>query len=372
MSEQPSQKRKKQYKDYLNAELEAAATYQAMADVEKDTARSAIFLKLVDAELRHAKRWAEKLSLDPNDIRVPKKNIKISVLTKAAEILGTNRVIPWLLKGEDQDIIAYEADPEAQDIALEEREHAEVLRTMPLDRPAFSIMSSEIGHRFSGTGDNIRPIVMGVNDGLVSNFTLVMGVAGGTDNAGFVMLAGISGLLAGACSMAAGEYISVRSQRDLYEYQIGIEAAELEEFPEDERDELILIYELKGLSHEDASNIADKIMMDPKVTLDTMAREELGLDPDRLGSPVGAATSSFTAFFVGALIPILPYLLGIGSRTLILSAILSITALAIVGSAISIISGKNMWVGAVRMMAVGGVAATITFIIGNLVGVTIS
>ena len=113
-------------------------------------------------------------------------------------------------------------------------------------------------------------------------------------------------------------------------------------------------------------------MMDPKVTLDTMAREELGLDPDRLGSPVGAATSSFTAFFVGALIPILPYLLGIGSRTLILSAILSITALAIVGSAISIISGKNMWVGAVRMMAVGGVAATITFIIGNLVGVTIS
>ena len=171
---------------------------------------------------------------------------------------------------------------------------------------------------------------------------------------------------------AAGEYVSVRSQRDIYEYQIDIEAAELEEFPEEEEEELVLIYQAKGLSEEEAKRVATRIMANPQVALDTMAREELGLDPQDLGSPWGAAISSFTAFVAGAIVPILPYILNLGELAFVLSAVLSVVALALVGGTLSLASGKSPYYGALRMLLAGGAAAAVTFGIGSLIGVAIA
>lgn len=372
MVDSPTPQRLKQYRDYLKAELEAAAMYRAMAEIEPDPAKSEVFTKLVEAEMRHASRWAEKLGMDPSELQPAGGGFKLGVYRKSASMFGTSRVIPWLLRGEAKDVAAYASDPEAKDFAAEERRHAMALRQMADGVDPMEALRGERWHRFTGGGGSLRAAVLGVNDGLVSNFSLVMGVAGGTDQAAFILLAGVAGLLAGAFSMAAGEYVSVRSQRDVYEYQIGIEAAELEEFPEEEEEELVLIYQAKGLSEEEAKRIAARIMTDPQVALDTMAREELGLDPDDLGSPWGAAISSFTAFVGGAIVPIIPYLLKWGDQAFVLSAIFSVIALALVGGTLSVASGKTWYMGALRMLFAGCLAAAVTYGIGSLIGVTLA
>jgi VIT1/CCC1 family predicted Fe2+/Mn2+ transporter len=371
LTDTASDTRKAQYRVYLDAELEAAALYLAMAEAEKDSRRADIFQRLARTEMRHASRWAEKLDIDATQLEPASPGLKIRMYRIAARAIGTSRVIPWILRGEIRDIMTYASDPEAKDIARDERRHSQVLQEMASGGDPMAVLRGEKWHRFS-SGSNLRAAVLGVNDGLVSNFSLVMGVAGGTNQADFVLLAGVAGLLAGAFSMAAGEYVSVRSQRDVYEYQITIEKAELQEFPEEEEDELALIYEAKGIAPEDARSIAKQIMENPNAALDTMAREELGLDPEELGSPWGAATSSFAAFVAGAIIPILPYIFDAGTLTFILSTVLSSGALLLVGGMLSTLSAKNPLWGAFRMLLAGGAAAAVTFGIGHLIGVSIA
>ena len=218
-------------------------------------------------------------------------------------------------------------------------------------------------------GGNLRAAVLGVNDGLVSNFSLVMGVAGGVNDPKFVLFAGIAGLLAGAFSMATGEYISVRSQRDVYQHQIRRESARLNDSPEYGIALLERIYRLKGLTDEEASEVARRIMLDPEVALDTIVREDIGLSPSSMGSPFGAASSSFVAFVLGAIVPVLPYLFDAGQLAFTLSAVLSAVALAAIGAVVASGSGLNAAWGAVRMLAVGGLAAAVTYGIGRLIGV---
>ncbi len=220
-------------------------------------------------------------------------------------------------------------------------------------------------------GGNLRAAVLGANDGLVSNFSLVMGVAGGASDPVIVLLAGIAGLLAGAFSMAAGEWISVGSQADVYRHLIRRAFAVFHESPARHERALADIYVSKGLTEAEANVVARRIMADPDVALDTMARESLGLDPDSLGSPFGAAASSFVAFSIGAIIPIVPYLLDFGSITLTLSAVCSAVALFVVGSLVAAGSGRNVLWGGARMLIVGGAAAAVTFGIGSLIGVAI-
>ncbi len=220
-------------------------------------------------------------------------------------------------------------------------------------------------------GASLRAAVLGANDGLVSNFSLVMGVAGGTGNPDFVLLAGAAGLLAGAFSMAAGEYISVRSQRDLYENELRKEEVELSEWPEEEQAELERIYQAKGLSEEESRRVASRLMADPEVALDTLAREELGLDPSQLGAPVAAASSSFVAFVVGAAIPLLPYALDTGELAFWLSGSFSGLALLLAGGILARLTGVNAAWGAGRMLLAGGAAATVTYGIGRLIGVSV-
>ncbi len=216
-------------------------------------------------------------------------------------------------------------------------------------------------------------MIFGVSDGLVSNLALVMGVAGAAGVEGrFVLLAGIAGLVAGAFSMAAGEYISMQSQRELFERQIALERAELEAMPEEEQAELATLYRAKGFLPAEADAIAARIFENPEGALDTLVREELGLDPAQLGSPVGAAAGSFTAFAVGAAIPVLPYLVGSGTGAFTTSLVLSLGALFAVGAGVSLLTGRSMLFSGLRQVIIGAVAAGVTFAVGSLIGVAVT
>ncbi len=226
------------------------------------------------------------------------------------------------------------------------------------------------GHRAGGQSGTFRAAVFGINDGLVSNLSLVMGVAGAGTDSRFVLLAGVAGLLAGAFSMAAGEYVSMRSQRELFENQIDFERRELVEDPQGERKELELIYKSKGMTDDMAGRLASHMMADPAVALDTHAREELGLNPEVLGSPWGAALSSFVAFVVGAIVPVAPYIFFASQIAFAASVVLSASALLGVGAIISSFTGRSMWLSAVRMFFIGTLAAAITYLVGSIVGVS--
>jgi VIT1/CCC1 family predicted Fe2+/Mn2+ transporter len=215
-------------------------------------------------------------------------------------------------------------------------------------------------------------VIFGVSDGLVSNVALVMGVAGATASEGsFVLLAGVAGLLAGAFSMAAGEYISMQSQRELFERQIALERAELEAMPEEEEAELAGIYRAKGFSEAEAAAIAQRMFASPEQALDTLVREELGLDPDELGSPWGAALGSFVAFAIGAAIPVLPYLFGTGSVPFLASIVLSVAALFAVGAGVSLVTGRGVLFSGGRQVLIGAAAAIVTYVVGRAIGVAV-
>jgi VIT1/CCC1 family predicted Fe2+/Mn2+ transporter len=228
----------------------------------------------------------------------------------------------------------------------------------------------DVGRRHkSYGGGTLRAGVFGVNDGLVSNTCLVMGVAGAAAEPSVLILTGVAGLLAGAFSMAAGEYISMLSQKEMFEHQISQERDELERYPAEEAEELALIYAARGIPLEQARDITKKLIANPDQALDTLAREELGLNPDDLGSPIGAAISSFIAFCIGASLPLIPFLLGLG-RGVLIAACLSGAALFVVGALLSLFSGKSALLGGARMLLIGSAAAAATYFIGSLFNVS--
>jgi VIT1/CCC1 family predicted Fe2+/Mn2+ transporter len=225
--------------------------------------------------------------------------------------------------------------------------------------------------KVGGKSGALRAAIFGANDGLVSNLSLIMGVAGAGVENKVIILAGVAGLLAGAFSMAAGEYISVRVQREVFERLIHLEAHEIGTDPELERTELAELYVRKGISEDLARRLADELMRDPKVALETHAREELGLDPEQgLGSPWAVAGSSFTTFCMGAIVPLMPFWVATGSTAVIASAVLSVAALFGVGAGMSYVTGRSFLVSGLRMMAIGGAAALITFGVGKLLNVS--
>jgi VIT1/CCC1 family predicted Fe2+/Mn2+ transporter len=232
----------------------------------------------------------------------------------------------------------------------------------------------DIGRRHKGFGGgNLRAAVFGVSDGLVSNTSLLMGIAGAAASNQLLVTTGVAGLLAGALSMAAGEYTSMRSQREMFEYQIGLEKDELNEYPDEEAEELALIYEARGMPLERAREVSKELMRNPKHALDVLAREELGLNPEDLGSPLAAAIFSFVAFAAGAVIPLLPFILGAtGKSALITAAACAGVALMSVGGALSLFSGRSAVYGALRMLLIGGGAGTVTYFIGALFGAAVA
>lgn len=232
---------------------------------------------------------------------------------------------------------------------------------------------AQIGARHrSGLGGSLRAAVFGVNDGLISNLSLVLGVAGAGASGAYVLTTGSAGLLAGALSMAAGEYLSVRSQREMYEYQMALEREELAEYPQEEAEELALIYQARGVDLEQARAVSRSLLARPEQALDVLAREELGLNPDDLGSPWRAAGASFVTFAVGATLPLTPFLVRLtGARAIVAAAIVTAAALFAVGLGLSLFTGRDALRSALRMVLIGGGAGTFSFLVGRALGVVI-
>jgi VIT1/CCC1 family predicted Fe2+/Mn2+ transporter len=279
------------------------------------------------------------------------------------------------LEGDEEDIYeSQDASPEVEAIAADEREHAEIWRKLkdPDYHPDRDIATRERWHR-SGRSGTLRAVIFGVSDGLVSNLALVMGVAGAAgDHGRFILLAGVAGLLAGAFSMAAGEYISMQSQRELFERQIALERAEMEAMPEEEEAEMASLYRAKGFREDEAKAIAHRLFEDPERALDQLIREELGLDPDELGSPFAAAFGSFIAFAIGAFVPVAPYLLGSGPVAFGASFVLSLVTLFAVGFGVSLLTGRSAWFSGIRQVAIGAAAAAVTYVVGTAIGVSVA
>jgi VIT1/CCC1 family predicted Fe2+/Mn2+ transporter len=217
-------------------------------------------------------------------------------------------------------------------------------------------------------GGGARAAVFGVSDGLVSNVALILGVAGAHSSASAVRLAGLAGLVGGAFSMAAGEYVSMRAQSELMERELDVERKAIDHDPEDERRELAAIYKSRGLDHDMAEELSVKMMRDPELALETHAREELGINPSETGNPLQAAASSFVAFAIGAVIPLLPWLFTSGTKATLWSVVLGAVAAVTVGAALAVFTGRSWFWSAGRQLLISGVAAGITFGIGHLVG----
>jgi VIT1/CCC1 family predicted Fe2+/Mn2+ transporter/rubrerythrin len=368
----PDPEHLKRYRENFLNEQDGIALYRALATAEKDARRAAIFEKLAQAEERHARRWAKLLQVAGEGVPDYRPTMRVRLLGGLARILGTQKVLPIVSGLEARDQTAYLSQPEAAGLPGEERAHSRTIRAMQEGVTGQeAIMGRERWHSRS-RGGGLRAAVFGVNDGLVSNFSLVMGFAGAEAAPEYILLAGTAGLLAGAFSMGAGEYVSVRAQRELFEQQIALEKQELEMSPKEEEEELSLIYQAKGVPQKEAAMLAQRIIRNPKTAIDTLAREELGLDPTELGSPWVAAISSFLAFVTGAIIPVAPYLVTSGTRAFPISAFLSCLALFGVGALLSVFTARGPLSSGMRMLLIGLLASGITFTVGWLLGVSVA
>ncbi len=363
----PDAERIKRLRDMYADEVNGGALFRGLAE-HADAQRREVFLQLAAAEERHAGHWARLLREAGVEPRQPRTPFRVRALCFLARHLGTEAVLPLMLRTEAAEADRYRDDAEATDaMAAQEAAAGRTIAAMQGIPEGGRIARSEGRHR-AEVGGVLRATVFGMNDGLVSNFSLVMGIAGGTSNNSIVLLAGIAGVVAGACSMASGEWISVRSQRELYENELRIEQEELRAFPDEEREELEMIYRAKGISPEAARTLVTSIMNRNDVALDTLAREELGLDPNTLGSPWVAAFSSFAAFALGASLPVIPFLFGSGTAPTAVAAVLSVVALFAVGAATSIFTGRHAGRAGLRMALIGAAVALVTFGVGTLVG----
>lgn len=333
------------------AEKRSAYLYRAISDAESGTPRQILFLELARAADKQARLWEQEAGKTGG--QMPTKfapDVRSRLVAWLVGRLGPQRLKPVLAAMKVRGMSVYEGSVPAH--------------PMPAN-------VAEIGRRHKGMGGgNLRAGVFGINDGLVSNASLIMGVAGASSDNGLILLSGAAGLLAGAFSMAAGEYISVRSQREMYEYQIGLERDELNQYPAEEAAELALIFHARGVPETESRSMADAIIADPDHALDVLAREELGLNPSELGSPWGAASFSFFSFAVGAALPLLPFLIGGGPHSLIWAVALTGLALFGVGAALSLFTGRHGLRGGLRMLLVGGAAGAATYLIGRLIGIS--
>ncbi|MBI5842632.1 MAG: VIT1/CCC1 transporter family protein [Chloroflexi bacterium] len=367
----------KRYLANRQKEIDGAALYLSLAETEKQPQLAEVYRKLSASEAKHADAWDKKIrgsGVKP-PARVP--TWRARTLIWLAKRFGPQFVLPTITSNERADSNAYDGQPEAEaaEFARDEKSHARLLMIASHSKeglPGGSVAQLEGRHRASG-GNALRAAVLGANDGLVSILSLVMGVAGATNSNPDVLIAGLAGLLAGAGSMALGEWLSVQSSRELYEHQIKIEAEEIAANPEEEQEELALIYQSKGLPEARARELATHMMADKGSILDTLAREELGIDPEELGgSAYEAAFTSFFLFAVGAIFPIFPFFFWAGTTAIYISLIVSAIGLFIIGAAITLMTGRGVLYSGLRQVLVGIAAAGLTYGIGKLIGVSLT
>ncbi len=362
----------RRWRDLLASEREAAELYDRLAEAAQGE-RGEILRELAAVERRHAAHWEERLRSAGQAVPpVGRPGLRTRLLTTTARRVSLDAVLPLIERAEKSDAGQYDTDPDAAaGMAADERGHARALAAMRgggSDDAQGRIGRREPWHRGDRSGA-LRAAIFGVSDGLVSNTALVMGFAGSGASRSTVLLAGVAGLLAGSFSMAAGEYVSMSGQREMFEREIALEARELEEKPEEELEELVLIYRAKGMPAAQARQVAESIMRDRDVALDTLAREELGLDPDALGSPWSAALSSLLAFAVGAFVVVVPYLVTGGADAFVAAVVLSLLGMTAIGAGIGLLNGRSPVRSALRQVVVGVLAAGVTYGVGALIGI---
>ncbi len=361
----------KRWRQSLTAERNAAALYQEMAEADPQAPAAKLYTKLADTERRHAAHWEQRLREAGAAVPSVRLNWRTWVLAWLARRWGPALVLPTLAAVERDAGSEYAGDPDraAQEMARDERGHARMFRALAAGAQLSGGDVAKLEGRHKAGGNALRAAVLGANDGLLSNFSLIMGVAGAQASGGTLIVTGLAGLVAGACSMALGEWLSVQSARELYTHQIKIEADELAEAPEEEQEELALIYQAKGLPPDEARKLAERLLSDKDHALDTLAREELGIDPDELGgSAWEAAGTSFLLFAFGAVLPLLPFFFTSGRAGVIWSAVASAAGLFTIGAAITLMTGRSaLWSG-LRQVLIGLAAAGVTYLLGHLVG----
>lgn len=328
--------------DNWREEKRSAYLYGIIAKLEHNTIHKKLFLELQESAEKQADLWEKKsreLNFSIPPAYIP--DFRCTVITWLLHIFGTEKL------------------------------HG-ILSTMKIrGMSVFTDYHTEHKHTTISSSSNLRAAVFGVNDGLISNMSLILGIAGASNDPHFIVIAGVAGLLAGACSMGAGEYVSVRSQREVFEYQIAIEKQELEEYPEEEMEELSLIYQARGVPKDQADKISQLMIDNPKLGLNTLAREELGLNPEDLISPTGAMFSSFFSFAIGAVIPLLPFLFGVHEWSIYVSIGSTGVALFAIGAGLCLYTNRNPFLLGLRMLSIGAIAGTATFLIGKLLGVSV-
>ena len=366
------------YRSNLRGEVDSATLYRALATAEPNPQLKEVYGRLAAVEEAHAQFWRSRLDrLGAKAGRVGF-GWRTRALAWLARRFGPDLVLPIIQTLERSDMTQYDRQPEAVAAGLPEaeRSHARIIEAV--ERPVRGGLSGSALARIEGRhrsvgGNALRAAVLGANDGLVSNLSLVMGVSGADLSARAVLVTGIAGLLAGACSMAMGEWLSVNSARELAQQQVAVEADELREFPEEEKQELVLIYQAKGLSEQQSKALADRIVADKDTALDTLTREELGIDPKELGGSAWVAgATSFLLFALGAIFPVAPFFVLAGPAAIVASLALSAAVMFAIGAGTTLFTGRGALFSGARQLAIGIGAAAITFALGKLIGVSIS
>ena len=368
----------KRYHENWADEVSSAFLYRTLADIEGQTPLAQVYIRLAETEEKHVAFWEDKLKQAGQIIPPRLPGWRSRALARLARRFGPSFVLPTMANLEQMGSHTYDQQPEAKNTALprEEQSHKRLLETIAGGKNVG--MEGSLLARFEGRhravgGNALRAAVLGANDGLLSNLSLVMGVAGANLASRNILVTGLAGLLAGAISMALGEWISVQSSRELYQRQIRIESDELTQVPDEEEEELALIYESKGLPVDQARSLAARLMADKGSALDTLTREELGVDPKELGgSAIEAGVTSFFLFALGAVWPVAPFALFEGNTAIIVSLVASAIGLFLIGAVITLMTGRGVLYSGLRQILFGVIAAGVTFGIGRLLGVSVS
>ncbi len=359
----------------IQTEIDASFLYGLLAENEEDPSVADVFAQMSDIERSHAVAFMESKGLPLSQLPGPSARAKI--LQFLGKTFGYNLVLGVLLDTEKSlsSSVKHARKQTKKASSISDTAHVTIVKNILKHHPKVggeNVARFEKKHRSVG-GNALRAAVLGGNDGLVSNFSLVMGIAGASAGREPVLLAGIAGLLAGALSMALGEWISVKSSQELYENQMDIEMEELEHNPEGEERELALIYQSKGIPAEQAKEMAADIMKDKDLAHNVLVKEELGIDQEDLkGSAMEAALSSFVMFAVGAVLPVIPYFFFGGNQAIFWSAGLSTLGLFLIGASITLFTNKSVWFSGFRQVLFGLTAAAITYGIGTLIGVSLT
>lgn len=373
MTTQPA----KDYSSSVQTEVDAAFLYLKIAEAETDAGIASVFRNLSEIEGGHAAGMLAGLTKQGIHIPMPAPSWRARVLNRIGKIFGYDYIIGVMMDTEKSIAQAVVRQKNQSNLPIkgDEGNHVKILQSLLTNRNKVSgEQLSRIEGRHKTVGGNaLRAAVLGANDGLVSNLSLVMGVAGATSGQSEILLAGSAGLLAGALSMALGEWISVKSSQELYERQMALEMDEISTNPEGELKEITLIYIAKGIPEAQAHEMAVNVMSNPAHAHEVLIKEELGINPEDLKSSAWeAAITSFILFAIGAIIPLAPFFWASGFTAIITSVVFCTLGLFIIGSAITLFTGKSVWFSGMRQVVFGLLAAAITFGIGRMIGVSIA